>query len=176
MKEAEPLYRQALAIDEKVYGKEHPEVATDLNNLAGLLKAQVLIFSHFCSITTGGYGALFLFQGKYKEAEFLYDQAIKILKNVYGENHPNVVTAKINLADLLLTCHRFAPAETLLKNLLLVLIKSGFERSDENIKQAKSLLQMSKSKTPPRHSQVSIPKRNVKCPCGSGKNYKKCCF
>lgn len=37
--EAEPLYRRALAIDEKSFGPDHPEVATDLNNLAGLLRA-----------------------------------------------------------------------------------------------------------------------------------------
>ena len=35
--EAEPLYRRALAIDEKSYGPDHPDVARDLNNLAGLL-------------------------------------------------------------------------------------------------------------------------------------------
>eukprot|EP00959_Pyramimonas_sp_CCMP1952_P303380 6348928-Pyramimonas_sp.AAC.1 len=34
--DALPLYGRSLAIDEKVYGKEHPEVATDLNNLAVL--------------------------------------------------------------------------------------------------------------------------------------------
>ena len=36
--EAEPLYRRALAIDERSYGPEHPTVATDLNSLAGLLR------------------------------------------------------------------------------------------------------------------------------------------
>ena len=36
--EAEPLYRRALAIDEKSYGAEHPDVAIDLNNLAQLLQ------------------------------------------------------------------------------------------------------------------------------------------
>ena len=39
--EAEPLYRRSLAIDEKVYGPDHPEVATDLNNWAVLLEKQV---------------------------------------------------------------------------------------------------------------------------------------
>ena len=39
--EAEPLYRESLAIDKKIYGDEHPSVATDLTNLAGLLKSQV---------------------------------------------------------------------------------------------------------------------------------------
>jgi hypothetical protein len=35
--EAEPLYRRALAIDEKCFSPDHPNVATDLNNLALLL-------------------------------------------------------------------------------------------------------------------------------------------
>ena len=33
--------REALRIDKKVYGDEHPDVAKDLNNIAQLLKAQV---------------------------------------------------------------------------------------------------------------------------------------
>ena len=36
--EAEPLYRRALAIDEKSYGPDHPGVAIRLNNLAWLLR------------------------------------------------------------------------------------------------------------------------------------------
>src|SRR5258707_3595641 len=35
--EAEPLYRRALAIDERSLGPDHPDVARDLNNLAVLL-------------------------------------------------------------------------------------------------------------------------------------------
>ena len=46
--DAVPLYLEALAIDEKVYGEDHPEVATDLNNLALLYKTQVR-FSFFFS-------------------------------------------------------------------------------------------------------------------------------
>ena len=34
--ETEPLFRRALAIDEKSFGPEHPAVARDLSNLAGL--------------------------------------------------------------------------------------------------------------------------------------------
>jgi len=37
--EAEPLYRGALEISEKSYGKDHPTVAIRLNNLARLLQA-----------------------------------------------------------------------------------------------------------------------------------------
>ena len=32
-------YRRALAIDEKAFGPDHPDVATALNNLAALLRA-----------------------------------------------------------------------------------------------------------------------------------------
>lgn len=38
---AEPLLRRSLAIDEKVYGPDHLEVAADLNNCAGVLFNQV---------------------------------------------------------------------------------------------------------------------------------------
>jgi hypothetical protein len=34
LEEAEPLYRRALAIDEQSFGPDHPNVGTDLNNLA----------------------------------------------------------------------------------------------------------------------------------------------
>src|SRR5207244_307625 len=36
---AEPLMRRALAIDEACFGKDHPEVAISLSNLATLLQA-----------------------------------------------------------------------------------------------------------------------------------------
>ena len=38
--EAEPLYERSLAIQEKALGPVHPNVATSLNNLAALYKAQ----------------------------------------------------------------------------------------------------------------------------------------
>ena len=44
--EAEPLYREAIAIRKQAQGDEHPDLATNLNNLAGLLKAQVSFALH----------------------------------------------------------------------------------------------------------------------------------
>jgi tetratricopeptide (TPR) repeat protein len=38
--DAEPLHRRAIEIDEKILGKEHPDVATRYNNLAVLLQDQ----------------------------------------------------------------------------------------------------------------------------------------
>jgi len=39
LKEAEPMYKRALEIWEKSLGKDHPQVATALNNLALLYQA-----------------------------------------------------------------------------------------------------------------------------------------
>ena len=41
LEEALQLYDRALAIDEKVLGPDHPDVARDLNNKAGLLRQMV---------------------------------------------------------------------------------------------------------------------------------------
>jgi tetratricopeptide (TPR) repeat protein len=121
--DAEPLYRQSLAIDRKVsalmsgclfhrtscqvYGDEHPEVATNLNNLAALLAAQ----------------------GKYDEAEPLYQQSLAIDRKVsalmsdclfhrtscqvYGDEHPDVATDLNNLAALLEAQGKYDDAEPL---------------------------------------------------------------
>ena len=65
------LYKQLL-------GENHPDVATSLNNLAGL----------------------YLNQGKYEEAESLYLQALEIAERVLGKNHPNTVIIRNNFEDL----------------------------------------------------------------------------
>jgi tetratricopeptide (TPR) repeat protein len=54
--EAEPLYKEALAIKAKVLGKEHPSYATSCNNLAELYESQ----------------------GRYAEAELLRKEAQKV--------------------------------------------------------------------------------------------------
>ncbi len=76
--EAEPLYRRALAIDEKSYGPNHPDVARDLNNLAGLLQGT----------------------NRLAEAELLYRRAVAIWEASLGPGHPNTVTVRANLAHL----------------------------------------------------------------------------
>ena len=40
--DAEPLFKRAFAIIEETLGPRHPDVATILNNLAGLLESQVM--------------------------------------------------------------------------------------------------------------------------------------
>ena len=65
--EAEPLFRRALAIDEKSFGPDHPDVAIVLNNLARLLR------------TTN----------RLAEAEPLMRRALAIDEKSLGPDHPS---------------------------------------------------------------------------------------
>ena len=94
--EAEPLYRRALAINEKQLGPEHPDVAISLNNLAGLFHAQ----------------------GKYAEAEPLYRRALAINEKQLGPEHPSIATSLNNLAELLRAQGKHAETESLLRRAL----------------------------------------------------------
>ena len=69
--EAEPLYRRALAIDERSLGPDHPDVARDLNNLAQLLRAT----------------------NRPGEAEPLYRRALAIDERSLGPDHLKVARA-----------------------------------------------------------------------------------
>ena len=46
--EAEPLMKEALAVKKKVFGSDHPDIATDLSNLAVLYKEQASSASVRC--------------------------------------------------------------------------------------------------------------------------------
>ena len=75
-REAEPLMRRALAIDETSFGAEHPNVAADLSNLAQLLQAT----------------------NRLAEAEPLMRRALAIDETSFGAEHPNVAVDLNNLA------------------------------------------------------------------------------
>ena len=74
------LQRQAYDIRKKVFGDEHPLVASDLNNLAALLDED---------------------PKNWDEAEKLYKESLAIRKKVLGEEHPDVAESLNNLAELL---------------------------------------------------------------------------
>jgi tetratricopeptide (TPR) repeat protein len=80
--EAEPMYRQTLALTEKILGKEHLRHAstlTSMNNLAFLLQSQ----------------------GKYDEAEPMYRQTLALREKILGKEHPDTLTSMNTLAGLL---------------------------------------------------------------------------
>ena len=89
--EAEPLYRQALAIDERSPESENPALATSLNDLAEPLR------------TTN----------RMSEAEPLYRRALEIDERTLGREHPNVARDLNNLALLLQMTDRVREGELL---------------------------------------------------------------
>ncbi|MBI9018095.1 MAG: tetratricopeptide repeat protein [Phycisphaerae bacterium] len=99
---AEPLYKQALAIDEEVLGKDHPEVATACNNLASLYSDT----------------------NRLKEAEPLMLRALAINEKALGKDHPNVATNCNNLALLYCQTNRLNEAEPLMLRALAINEKS----------------------------------------------------
>ena len=82
--EAEPLFQRAIAIDEKILGPEHPNLATRLNNLA----------------------LLYQVQGKYEEAEPLCQRALAIYEQKFGSAHPGTGTIRENYTNLLGTMNK----------------------------------------------------------------------
>ncbi len=85
-----------LAMMEKKLGREHPEMATILNNLAFLYRAQ----------------------GRYKEAEPLSRRVLVISENVLGQ--PDIAAALNNLAGLCKKQGRFEEAESLYRRALAI--------------------------------------------------------
>jgi tetratricopeptide (TPR) repeat protein len=96
--EAEPLYQRALKISEAALGPHHPNVATSLNNLAVLYyaqgKAQIIPTLRPYANLAALYDAQAFYdaQGKYAEAEPLYQRALKIREAALGPHHPNTIT------------------------------------------------------------------------------------
>ena len=132
--------RRALAIDEASYGPDHPDVATDLNNLAGLLQATNRLaeaeplFRRALAIDEASYGpdhpdvatdlnnlaALLRATNRLAEAEPLFRRALAIDEASYGPDHPDVATALNNLAALLRDTNRLAEAEPLFRRALAI--------------------------------------------------------
>ena len=67
-----------LLYSQQVLGKDHPDVAKQLNNLALLCQNQ----------------------GKYEEVELYYQRALSIYIKKLGEDEPNVAKTKNNLVSL----------------------------------------------------------------------------
>jgi tetratricopeptide (TPR) repeat protein len=72
-------FKQALKIDEKVFGKDHPNVATDVNNIAVVLQDK----------------------GELEAALQYLQKALEIDEKVLGKNHPKVASDVNNIAMVL---------------------------------------------------------------------------
>ncbi len=68
-------YRKALAIDEKVFGKEHPSTASLYSNI----------------------GSVYYDKGNYDQALKYYGKALAIEEKVFGKEHPSTATSYNNI-------------------------------------------------------------------------------
>jgi tetratricopeptide (TPR) repeat protein len=89
--QSEPWRQECLRLCQSRLGKEHPDVASSLNDLAELYRLQ----------------------GRYKQAEPLFVQALEMRKRLLGEEHSEVATSLNNLALLYQNQERYQEAEPL---------------------------------------------------------------
>jgi tetratricopeptide (TPR) repeat protein len=135
---AEPWDKNCLEVVRKRLGEEHPDVATSLNNLAGLYRSQGkyeeaeplfrsalemskrLLGEEHPDVATSlnNLAGLYRSQGKYEEAEPLYRSALEKRKRLLGEEHPNVATSLNNLAALYSSQGKYEEAEPLYRSAL----------------------------------------------------------
>jgi CHAT domain-containing protein/Flp pilus assembly protein TadD len=138
--DALPVAQQVLAIREKALGRDHPDVATSLNDLAGLyddagrsaeaeplyqrslaIREKVLGRNHPDIATSlNNLAEHFRDEGRYSEAEPLYQRSLAIREKVLGPDHPDVAASLNNLAILYQTEGRYANAESLHKRALAI--------------------------------------------------------
>jgi CHAT domain-containing protein len=94
--DAEPLYQRSLAIAEKAFGPDHPDVALSLNSLA----------------------ALYASQGHYSDAEPRLQRSLAIWEKALGRDHPYVGLSLNNLAELYRGQGRYADALPIIRRTL----------------------------------------------------------
>ncbi len=132
--EAEKEFQSALAEAEK-FGPSDSRLATSLNNLAQLYRAQGLyeraepLYKRLLAIREKALGpdhpdvamslhnlaALYLTQSKCERAEPLYKRSLAIWEKALGPDHPDVATVLENYAQLLRDTKRKAEAQRLEK-------------------------------------------------------------
>nr|MBA3504004.1 tetratricopeptide repeat protein [Deltaproteobacteria bacterium] len=120
---ARPYYERALALREKLYGKDHLMVALSLNNLAGVpytlgkyeearklherareIRERALgPVSSDLAVSLNAIAAIDENEDKLDEAERGFRRAISIWQTVLGPDHPDVAAAHNNLGNLLRT-------------------------------------------------------------------------
>ena len=144
--EAEPLYVRSLSIYETQLGAAHPDVATSLNNLAGLYESQgryseaeplyvrslsiretQLGVAHpdtAISQQSGNLAGVYESQGCYDKAEPLRKKALEIHEQQLGESHPHTATSLNNLAGLYESQGRYSEAEPLYLRAVEIFLRS----------------------------------------------------
>jgi tetratricopeptide (TPR) repeat protein len=139
-RQAEPLVRRALKINETTLGPDHPVVATGLNNLAELLRATNRLadaeplYRRALAINEASFGLndssvaiclnnlaeLLRANNRFADAKPLYRRALAINETSFGRDHPDVGQSLNNFAQLLQDTNRLAEAEPLMRRALAI--------------------------------------------------------
>lgn len=107
---AEPLLREAVEIDRRIFGPDHPQLAAVYNNLASSIH----------------------YQGRHAEAEPYYREALSIARGAFGPDHPHVGFFSENLATLLDDLARYDDAEPYYRDALRIL-ESSLDAEDPRL-------------------------------------------
>ncbi|WP_292853423.1 tetratricopeptide repeat protein [Nostoc sp. NMS8] len=130
---AEPWSEECVNVCQSLFAGDHSNVASSLNNLAGLYNSQGrysdaepllidalamtkrLFASDHPNVATSlnNLAELYNSQGRYSDAEPLYIEALAMRKRLFAGDHPNVATSLNNLAELYNSQGRYSDAEPL---------------------------------------------------------------
>ena len=88
--QSEPLFTEALEVQRRVLGEQHPSTLETMGNLA----------------------LLYYSEGKYAQSEPLSIRVLDLRRRVLGEEHPNTLLSMNNLALLYYDQRKYAQAET----------------------------------------------------------------
>src|SRR5919199_927061 len=136
--QAVSLTEEALELARQVWGEEHPNIATSLNNLAVLYKLQGSLaeveplyqeaLAMRQRLFPGDYpdvaeslnnlAGLYESQGRLKAAEPLYEEALAMRKRLFPTDHRDVAGSLNNLAGLYKSQGRLKAAEPLIEEAL----------------------------------------------------------
>ena len=151
--EAEALFKRALAINEKAFGRQHPTVVLAWQNLSVIYASQNKFSEahkaarESLEISLQLFGAynprigsicrtlatVYALQGKYEEAERFAERSIAILESTLGERHPETAQSLEMMVTLMWKTHREREARNLEARLNTIRqsSSSGSESADE---------------------------------------------
>ena len=90
------MYREALEVQRRVLGLEHPNTLASMNNLANVLQEQ----------------------GQWQEAEQIHREVLEVRRIVLGQEHPDTLASMHNLAIVLQEQGQWQEAEQMHREVL----------------------------------------------------------
>ena len=111
------IYKQRLERSECQDYQQEQELAIQYYSKAANLQKELGLEEDFAS-TLNNLAGLYRSQGRYSEAEPLYEQALALRKRLLGEEHPDVAESLNDLAGLYDSQGRYSEAEPLYKQAL----------------------------------------------------------